>query len=430
MESGQASLTRRIIGLPQAAWVICIGMFINKFGNFLSVFLILYLTAEGYSTFQAGIALGAIGLGSFFGNGVGGTVADVIGRRWAIVVSMFGTAGFTLLVPFASGIYVITGLAIIIGFFSQLYRPAGGAILVDTVSESERIAAFALLRLAINLGMSVGPVVGGLLSNISYNYLFVGNALTSFLFGLLVLLLLPETKPAQQDHTEHVPVAANGGYRDVFGDRAMQLYLLSMFAATYVYVQTVATLPLHVRDANLSNEFYGLLLGINALIIVLVELPLVKLTEKRSARHVIAFGLLLLALGVGSIGAADGKTLLIVTVVVWTFAEMIYTPVATAYPGMLAPDHLRGRYQGAEGIAITLAQTAGPALGGFLYAVSTTSHWVSCGVIAVIGAGLILAAKHPGQPQTRAESSVDDSSAVLEATSGLDGTPGQPIADR
>jgi len=97
--------------------------------------------------------------------------------------------------------------------------------------------------------------------------------------------------------------------------------------------------------------------------------------------------------------------------------------VATAYPGMLAPEDLRGRYQGAEGIAITLAQTAGPALGGFLYAVSTTTHWVSCGVIAVIGAGLILAAKHPGQPETPAESSLD-SAAVL------DGIPGQKIADQ
>lgn len=422
MESGEVSLTRRIIGLPRSAWVICIGMFINKFGNFLSVFLILYLTAEGYSAFQAGIALGAIGLGSFFGNGVGGTVADRIGRRWAIVVSMFGTAGFTLLVPFVSGIYVIIGLALVIGFFSQLYRPAGGAVLVDTVSESERIAAFALLRLAINLGMSIGPVVGGLLSDVSYNYLFVGNAVTSFLFGLLVLLLLPETKPVQQDHAEHLPVVGRGGYREVFGDPAMRLYLLAMFAATYVYVQTIATLPLHVEDTNLSNKFYGLLLGINALIIVLIELPLVKFTEKRSARHVMAFGLVLLALGVGATGAADGKALLVVTVVVWTFAEMIYTPVATAYPGMLAPDHLRGRYQGAEGIAITLAQTAGPALGTFLYSVSTTSHWVSCAVVAVIGAGLVLVAKQRG-PQTPAESSLD--SAAL-----LDGTPGQPIADR
>jgi MFS family permease len=382
------------MALPRAAWVICIGMFISKFGNFLSVFLMLYLTAQGHSTFLAGVALGTVGVGSFVGNAVGGTVADKIGRRWAIVVSMFGSAVFTLLVPITSDIYVMIGLCLVIGFFSQLYRPAGGAILVDTVEESERIAAFGLLRLAINLGMSVGPLVGGLLSEVSYDYLFIGNAISSVGFGLLVLFLLPETRPSKAEATDEAaePVV-DRGYREVFSDRAMVFYLLSMLAATYVYVQTTATLPLHVRDSGLSNQFYGLLLGLNALLIVLVELPLVKFTERRDVRRVIAFGLVLLALGVGTTGLATAEAALVATVVLWTFGEMIYTPVATAYPGMLAPDHLRGRYQGAEGVAITLAQSAGPALGGLFYQYSAGTHWVSCGVIAIAGVSLILAAR-------------------------------------
>src|SRR5262249_50859033 len=151
-----------------------------------------------------------------------------------------------------------------------------------------------------------------------------------------------------------------------------------------------------VRDVHLSNQFYGLLLGINAFVIVLLELPLVKFTEHRNPRRVMSFGLVLLAVGVGATGLADGKAALIVTVVVWTFAEMAYTPVATAYPGMLAPEHLRGRYQGAEGIAITVAQTVGPALGGFLYGVSAASNWVACGLLGLLAAVLILAAR-PGR---------------------------------
>lgn len=398
MSNTQTSLSRRILALPRAAWVICIGMFISKFGNFLSVFLMLYLTAQGHSTFLAGIALGTIGVGSFAGNAIGGTVADKIGRRWAIVVSMFGSAVFTLLVPLVSDIYVMIALCLVIGFFSQLYRPAGGAILVDTVEESERIAAFGLLRLAINLGMSVGPLVGGLLSEVSYDILFVGNAISSAGFGLLVLFLLPETKPKKAelgDGPDGVPAApvVDRGYREVFADRAMIFYLLSMLAATYVYVQTTATLPLHVRDAGLSNQFYGLLLGLNALLIVLVELPLVKFTEHRNAQRVIAFGLVLLALGVGTTGLATAETALIATVVLWTFGEMIYTPVATAYPGMLAPDHLRGRYQGAEGIAITVAQSVGPALGGLFYQYNADAHWVAAGAVALAGVLLILASR-------------------------------------
>jgi MFS family permease len=384
------SLTRRLGALPRPAWVICIGMFINKFGNFLSVFLVLYLTAKGYSTFLAGLALGAVGLGSFFGNAIGGYLADRLGRRSAIVVSMFGTALFTILMPFLHNYYLIVALALLIGFFGQIYRPAGGAILVDTTTESQRVTAFALLRLAINLGMSVGPLVGGLLSGYSYTWLFVGNAVTSLLFGLLVLLLLPETRPTPAEHED---VAPDRGYREVFADRALVLYLLSMIAGTYAYVQTTATLPLHVKDVHLSNTFYGLLLGINALMCVCIELPLVRFTERRNSRQVIAVGLVLLGLGVGLIGVADSRAMLVFTVVVWTFAEMIYTPVATAYPGLLAPSHLRGRYQAAEGIAITLAQTAGPAIGGLIYGISQGAHWLTSAALSVVAAALILAAK-------------------------------------
>ncbi|MEV8631153.1 MFS transporter [Streptosporangium sp. NPDC051023] len=387
------SLTRRIIGLPREARVICAGMFINKFGNFLSVFLVLYLTHRGYSPFLAGAALGTIGFGGFLGNAVGGTVADRIGRRWTIVVSMFGTAVFTLLVPLADDIGPIIALSLAVGFLAQLYRPAAGAILVDTVPARDLIAAVSLLRLAMNLGMAVGSVVGGVLSVMSYTYLFVGNAVTCLLFGLLVLALLPETRPGSSREAGTTP---RGGYRTVFRDRAMVLYLMSMFAATYVYVQTTATLPLHVRQQGDGNEFYGVLLGVNALLIVLFELPLVRFTERRPPRHVIALGVVLLGAGVALTGVANAQGALVATVVLWTLGEMIYTPVATAYPGLLAPDYLRGRYQGAEGVAVTVAQTAGPAAGGFLYGHTAIGHWVLCGVIAVLGAAFMLAAKPAG----------------------------------
>ncbi|MEU1733069.1 MFS transporter [Streptosporangium sp. NPDC020145] len=393
MTATTTSLTRRIMGLPREAWVICAGMFVNKFGAFLNVFLVLYLTHRGYSAFLAGLALGAVGFGGFLGNAVGGSIADLIGRRWTIVASMFGTAVFTLLVPLADTIGVIVALSLAVGFLAQLYRPAAGAILVDTVPARDLIAAVSLLRLAMNLGMAVGGVVGGLLSVLSYTYLFVGNAVTCLLFGLLVLTLLPETRPAPPEHED---AGARGGYRTVFRDRAMVLYLLSMTAATYVYTQTIATLPLHVRNQGLGTEFYGLLLGVNALLIVLFELPLVRFTERRQPRYVIAAGVVLLGAGVALTGVADERAALVATVALWTLGEMVYTPVATAYPGLLAPGHLRGRYQGAEGVAVTVAQTAGPAAGGFLYGHTAAGHWALCGVVAVLGAGFMLAARPTG----------------------------------
>jgi MFS family permease len=395
-KAGDASLIRRLADLPQPAWVICTGMFVNKLGNFFNVFLILYLTQKGYSTFFAGLALGAAGVGMFAGNAVGGAIADRLGRRLVIAISMFGSAAFMLLVPFCPTSYMVV-LAVVIGFFAQLFRPAGSAILVDTVPPEQRVTAFGLLRLAINLGMAIGPAIGGLLSNVNYTYLFVGDAATSALFGLLVVLMLPETKPEApaKEPEDAARPRKTDGYRRVLADRSMRLYLLAIIAVTYVYTQTTTTLPLHVRDVHLGNSFYGILLGVNALLCVAIELPLTKYTSKFHPGQVLAVGMLMTGLGVSLTGVADSRFALLGTVVVWSLGEMVYMPVATTYPGLFAQPHLRGRYQATEAIAITIAQTLAPALGGLAYAMSQTVHWSSLAVIAVIGALLSLFCRDP-----------------------------------
>jgi len=396
---GDASLIRRLAELPRPAWVICTGMFVNKLGNFFNVFLILYLTHKGYSTFFAGVALGAAGVGNFTGNAVGGAIADRVGRRKVIGISMFGSAFFTLLVPVAPTVYSMVGLAVVIGFFAQLFRPAGGATLVDTVPPAQRVTAFGLLRLAINLGMSIGPVIGGLLSTVNYTYLFVGDAATSALFGLLVVLMLPETKPkAKKEEENAAGPSRKDGYRAVLADRSMRLYLIAIIAVTYVYTQTTVTLPLHVRDVHLGNPFYGILLGMNALICVAFELPLTRFTGNRNPGRVLAVGFAMTGLGVSLTGVADSRLALVATVVIWTLAEMIYMPVATTYPGLFAQEHNRGRYQASEAVALTFAQTLAPAVGGLIYSVSQLAHWSSLAVVAAFSALVALFCRDPRKP--------------------------------
>ncbi|MFK0049200.1 MFS transporter [Streptomyces sp. NPDC090741] len=397
--AGEDPLRRRLQDLPRSAWVIFSGMFLIKFGNFLNVFLVLFLVAQGFSAFQAGVALGVVGVGAFIGNAVGGTVADRFGRRTAIAVSMFGSSAATALVPLTDGLFATTALVGLVGVFAQLYRPAAGALLVDVVPEKQRVTAFAVLRLAINVGMAVGPLVGGLLSGASYTYVFLGDALFSFAFGVLALSTLPGGRPPVEAPAPEAAAKGKGrgkgGYREVLSDRPYLLFLGSMVAATFVYGQSTATLPLHVTDAGFDNKVYGLLLGLNALLCVIIELPLTKHTERRNPRRVIAAGLALLGIGMALTGATQAVWLLALTVVVWTVAETVYTPIANAYPAEFSPAHLRGRYQGAEGIAHTLGGALGPAVGGLLYSISPPLHWTACAAVAALGALLILGA-NPG----------------------------------
>ncbi|MGW2211306.1 MDR family MFS transporter [Streptomyces sp. NPDC001781] len=395
----------RLTDYPSAAWVIFAGMFVNKFGNFLNVFLVLYLIGEGYSAGQAGLALSIAGLGGFAGNIIGGTVADRFGRRTAIVVSQFGAALFTAAVPFVHGLLATTLLVAVVGIFAQLYRPGAGALLVDVVPQEKRVGAFAVLRLAINLGMAIGPMVGGLLSSHSWTWIFLGNALCSAVFGLLALLLLPggrtvpETAPAVAADGPAERKPGREGWFRVFTDTPFVFFLLSMVCATFVYSQGNATLPLHVHDQGLSNSFYGLLLGVNALVCILFELPLTRWTERLNPRYAILTGLLLLAVGMSATGLAGNELLLVVTVVLWSFGEIVYTPISSAYPSAFSPAHLRGRYQGAEGLAHTAGQAIGPAIGGYVFAWSASTHWWMCAAVAVFGALIVLPAR-PGDRDT------------------------------
>ncbi len=375
--------------LPAPARTLFVGTFINRFGNFVGPFLVLYLTSKGYTPGQAGLALGIVGLGNCAGNALGGTVADHFGRRATIVFSMAGSGVLTLAVPLFANSAAVIALVGLVGVFAQLYRPAAGALLLDVVPDDQRVTAFAAYRLAVNLGMALGPTVAGLLSSRSYAYIFIGDAATSFLFGLLALALLPETAPAADHAMERVE---REGYRAVLRDRPYVMLLLAMGAAYLVYVQATATLPLHVKDAGLPPSVYGLLLGLNALVVVLVELPLTAMTRRKPMRRVIALGFLLLGLGFALTWLAHTVVALGATVLVWTVAEMLYSPVASAYPGRFAPPRLRGRYQGAYGIVQMGAAAVGPVLGGFLYMRSPAVLWLGCGVVGVGTAMLILTA--------------------------------------
>src|SRR5690606_31185199 len=189
------SYVRRMFALPRTAWVIYVGMFLIKLANFLNVFLVLYLTARGYGPALAGAALAAVGIGNFVGNVVGGSVADRVGRRATIVASMFGYGTSVAVVPLTADIWLIIALVSVVGFFAQLYRPAAGAMLVDVLPAEQRVLGFAVLRLAINVGMAIGPAAGGLVGQYSYTYIFLAEAVASLTFGVLALLALRETRP-------------------------------------------------------------------------------------------------------------------------------------------------------------------------------------------------------------------------------------------
>ncbi|HEV2757355.1 MAG TPA: MFS transporter [Actinomycetota bacterium] len=381
------SLRENLRDLPRTAWIVCGGAFVNRFGSFVSVFLILYLTGEGYSAAAAGTAVAAYGVGHLAASGIGGYLTDRIGRRETIVLSMYSSAAAMLLLSQVRGLGPITACVGLIGLAAELYRPATSALLADLVPPDQRVAAFAVWRLAVNAGFALGPAAAGFLADRSFFWLFVGDAATSLVFGTVALVTLPKGAPAPTD-----TAAAGGALAPMLRDRAFVAFLVASTGITYVYLQSMSVLALHVKAEGLSTSDYGLLVSLNGLLIVFIELPIASVTQRLNARRVIAFGFGVTGLGFALTAFAGSMLPLAATVVLWTIGEVVDAPVSSAYVAALAPDHMRGRYMGAWGLTWSLGLILAPSVGARAFAASPNGAWLACGAIGTAAAAIMLLA--------------------------------------
>ena len=379
------SFRDNVRALPKPAWILFGGTFINRFGTFVIPFLILYLTRIGYTSAQAGLAVGAYGVGHLIASFAGGHLADRIGRRNTIVLSMFGSAASMLALSQARSYVPIVILTCITGALSELYRPASFALVGDLVGDEHRVTAFGIYRLAINLGFAAGPATAGFLADRSFTLLFIGDAATSIVYGIIALLALPHglrTYVKTERTGEALRVAAR--------DKPFVIFLLATLCVTIVDFQMGSTFALHVKAAGFPSRIYGLLISTNGMLIVVFELGITQWTRRFQPRPMIALGYLLAGAGFALTGLAHSVLFLAATVVVWTLGEMISSPVASAYAVQLAPEQHRGRYLGLVMMMWSLGLIIGPSVGTFVFEHNPAAVWIACGALGVISATLMI----------------------------------------
>lgn len=402
------SLRAEVRALPRGAWILFAETLVNRLGTFVLVFLVLWLTKNGWSAGMAGLAVSVYGLGGLVASLAGGWLADRFGRRRTIALSMFSSAAVLLTLPHARGTLEVMTLAGLAGLTAELYRPAASGLLSDLIPAGHRVPGFALYRLAINLGHAIGPAIGGFVAERSFVWVFTADAATSIVAGIVALTLLPEGRRSSR---EEDPA---GGFRGALAtDRSFLVFLVANVLITLVAFQSTASYPLEVRAAGLTSAHYGLLMSLNGLLVVLFELPLVGVTRRLPPRPVMALGILLTGVGFGLVTWADTFALFALTVFVWTAGEIAFSPVAAAYVGDVAPDALRGRYYGAYMLTHSLGVVLGPGLGTALYAVSPKTLWVSCAALGVVGAVLVLASPNPDAPRRPSTSGGAESAASI-----------------
>jgi len=195
MSGRLASITE---GLPRTYWLLWLGTLINRLGGFVVPFLTLYLTQErGLPVSQAALLVSLFGAGSFTAALVGGELTDRLGRRPVMLLSFLLAPVTMIALGLARPLTILAPLVYLQGFLTDLHRPAVSAMIADLIPSEQRPRAFGYLYWAINLGFAFAPILAGLMARFDYLLLFVGDAITTFVYGLIVYFGVRETRPQQ-----------------------------------------------------------------------------------------------------------------------------------------------------------------------------------------------------------------------------------------
>jgi predicted MFS family arabinose efflux permease len=393
------------VRLPRPVHVLCLGTFVNRAGTMLVPFLTLYLTGErGFGIDFATLTLGVFGAGSMTGSLLGGQLADRLGRRPVMLVSLLGSAAVLGVFGTLTAWWSILAGVLVFAVLADMYRPAAAAMIADLVEPDVRPQAYGLMHVVLNLGMSLGAVIGGVLASIDFEWLFWVDALTTAGFALIVFAFIAETSlpSASEGFEPEAGVGLRETVAQVLGDRTFLVFCLGGLFVGLVFMQLMSTLPIDLKSHGIGPDGYGRLVALNCVLVVLLMLPLASLLSRFDRATVMVAAALFTGAGFGSIAFGSTAWHFSLSVGVLTIGELMSVPFASAIVTDLAPPRYRARYMGVFHLSFSSALMLGAPLGGVVLA-HLGGAWLWGGAFAMgcVSAVLYLSV-HRGMSDSRA----------------------------
>ena len=369
-------------GLPRAAWMLAAAAFVNSSGTMVIFFLSLYLTQKLHlSTAFAGQALSLYGLGGIGGAYLGGWLCDKMGANRVQGMSLLLTGGLCVSLGFFQSRSAILILLAAIGLASQALYPANSTAMTLICPPELRPRGFSLQRLANNLGVTIGPVLGGYLALHNYHYLFWVDGLTSIAAAVLIVLFFRRTPilaPAQEMSRQQQV--------SPWKDPLFLFVLVLTISLGVIFVQLISTYPLYLRRTyGLAENRIGSVLAVNTLMIVFLEMPLVHWLSRFAPGRVVAWGALFFGASFPLLPLGRSFGFAALCMAVLTVGEMLTLPMLATLISNRAPASSVGRFQGMFSLAFTVAFVIGPLLGTWIYGSwSAEALWIAVGLLAVL----------------------------------------------
>lgn len=383
------SPVRIVRRLPGTVQVLLLGTFINRLGTFILPFLALVLRREfGLTPRQVAAILSAYGAGTLLSILAGGILSDRLGRRRTLLVSLLGSGVLATTMAAAPSLPIFVAMLMGLGFLADLYRPAASALIGDLLPSAQRAVGFGALRMAVNLGFAGGMALGGVVADWSWRALFLGDGLTTLLFGLLVFLSIPEPPRERPASDQAPPSPVASPWRDVVFLQAVAV----AFSFSLVFFSFVTVLPLTVTlAAGYPARTYGALMAVNGLSIAFLEVSVAQALGGCRRLRVAALGMLLAGLGFGIGGLILHWSWFLLSLLIWTAGEILVSPQQQAFIADWAPPNARGRYLSLFQASWSLAFAVNPLLSVPLHArLGDAAFWLLMVPISLPGALLLL----------------------------------------
>lgn len=376
--------------IPRSVWLLSLATLINRSGTMVLPFLAIYMNRKiGVTPTAAGMVLMVYGLGALLTSPFVGKLADKVGSLTVMRLSLIFTGLMIVLYSFITDYNLIIVVTFVWAVISEAFRPANLSLISFETSTEQRKTAFALNRLAINLGMSIGPVIGGFLTQIDYSLLFYVNGASSILSGIFLSFVKIESqsKESRNETAElRESFTPDKNKFSILSDKRFLFFMLALIPVNLVFFQFLGGLPLYiVNELRYTEATFGILMSINTVMIVLIEVPLNNAMANWDDRKSMVLGSLLAAVGFGMMALSSSIVWLVLTIVIWTFGEMIFFPSSASYSTIISPEEKRGEYMGYYQMVFSFAFMFGPWLGAvILDKLNSTILWGGAFVLASI----------------------------------------------
>lgn len=360
-------------GLSKEVWMLALVILINRTSAMVVPFLGVYMTQSlGFSMKETGLVLSCFGIGAVVGSYAGGRLTDKAGFYLTQVYSFFLTVPVFLILPQLKSVAALSAGVFLLSAIADAFRPANSVALSHYTPKEHITKAFSLNRMAINLGFSVGPALGGFLAGLSYDWLFYGNALGTLLAGILFVFYfrkrVARVASGQPSVVKREGLPAESPYRDV------KMVGFAILCALYAicFFQLITTLPLYYKEAHRLSEFQiGIILGYSGLFIVLFEMIIVQVAGKLfSIANIIIMGTLLCGAAFVVLNLSFTYWMLYFGITVLCVSEILAMPYMSTVFVQSSSDTNRGAYMGMYALAFSVSHIISPYFGTY-----TIEHW-------------------------------------------------------